>query len=41
MMKKCPTAFMWWLDKTRKEHAGIYQPYVEFKLDTRHKNPAA
>ena len=26
-----PYTFMWWLDKTRKEHAGIYQP---FKLDT-------
>jgi hypothetical protein len=28
---KMPYTFMWWLDKTRKEHAGIYQP---FKLDT-------
>jgi hypothetical protein len=26
-----PYTFMWWLNKTRKEHAGIYQP---FKLDT-------
>jgi len=26
-----PYTFMWWLDKTRKEHAGVYQP---FKLDT-------
>jgi len=31
---KMPYSFMWWLDKTRKEHSGIYQPYVEFKLDT-------
>ena len=29
--EKMPYSFMWWLDKTRKEHAGIYQP---FKLDT-------
>jgi hypothetical protein len=28
---KMPYTFMWWLDRTRKEHAGIYQP---FKLDT-------
>jgi len=32
--EKMPYSFMWWLDKTRKEHSGIYQPYVEFKLDT-------
>lgn len=32
--EKMPYSFMWWLDKTRKEHAGIYQPFVEFKLDT-------
>jgi hypothetical protein len=29
-----PYSFMWWLDKTRKEHSGIYQPFVEFILDT-------
>ncbi|AMR30602.1 hypothetical protein A0256_03775 [Mucilaginibacter sp. PAMC 26640] len=23
-----PYSFMWWLDKTRKEHAGTTQPYV-------------
>jgi len=23
-----PYSFMWWLDKTRKEHAQTYQPYV-------------
>lgn len=28
---KMPYTFLWWLSKTRKEHAGIYQP---FKLDT-------
>jgi hypothetical protein len=27
--EKMPYSFMWWLDKTRKEHAGIFQPYVE------------
>ncbi|MDB5111208.1 MAG: hypothetical protein JWR67_2322 [Mucilaginibacter sp.] len=26
--EKLPYSFMWWLDKTRKEHAGIYQPYI-------------
>lgn len=26
--EKLPYSFLWWLDKTRKEHAGIYQPYV-------------
>jgi hypothetical protein len=26
-----PYTFLWWLNKTRREHAGIYQP---FKLDT-------
>lgn len=27
--EKMPYTFMWWLDKTRKEHAGAYQPYVK------------
>ncbi len=31
---KLPYTFLWWLDKTRKEHSDTYQPYVEFKLDT-------
>lgn len=26
--EKMPYSFLWWLDKTRKEHAGVYQPYV-------------
>ncbi len=26
--EKMPYTFMWWLDKTRREHAGTYQPYV-------------
>ncbi len=26
---KMPYSFMWWLDKTRKEHAGTYQPYAK------------
>ncbi len=25
---KMPYTFMWWLDKTRKEHADTYQPYA-------------
>ena len=29
-----PYSFLWWLHKTRNEHAETYQPYVEFKLDT-------
>jgi hypothetical protein len=28
---KMPYSFMWWLDKTRKEHAETHQPYVPFK----------
>lgn len=31
---KMPFSFLWWLNKTRKEHADTYQPYVDFKLDT-------
>jgi hypothetical protein len=27
--EKMPYSFMWWLDKTRREHAGIYQPYIQ------------
>ncbi|GAB2696439.1 hypothetical protein GCM10027037_20430 [Mucilaginibacter koreensis] len=27
--EKMPYSFMWWLDKTRREHAGIYQPYIK------------
>lgn len=34
---KMPYSFLWWLDKTRKEHSDTYQPYVEFKLDTTQK----
>ena len=26
---KMPYSFMWWLDKTRKEHEHTYQPYVK------------
>jgi hypothetical protein len=28
---KMPYSFMWWLDKTRKEHAGSFQPYTANK----------
>ena len=28
---KLPYTFLWWLDKTRKEHAGSHQPYIPFK----------
>ncbi|MDB5018845.1 MAG: hypothetical protein JWQ84_3677 [Mucilaginibacter sp.] len=27
--EKMPYSFMWWLDKTRREHAGISQPYAK------------
>jgi hypothetical protein len=26
---KMPYTFMWWLNKTRKEHAGNFQPYAD------------
>jgi len=26
--EKMPYSFLWWLDKTRKEHSGVYQPYA-------------
>ena len=26
--EKLPYSFLWWLDKTRKEHSGVYQPYI-------------
>jgi hypothetical protein len=29
--EKMPYSFMWWLDKTRREHADTYQPYAQFK----------
>jgi len=32
-----PYSFLWWLHKTRNEHAHTYQPYVEFRLDTNRK----
>ncbi len=31
---KMPYSFLWWLNKTRKEHSENYQPYVTFQLDT-------
>jgi hypothetical protein len=27
--EKMPYTFMWWLDKTRKEHGTLYQPYAK------------
>jgi hypothetical protein len=27
--EKLPYSFLWWLDKTRKEHEAVYQPYVK------------
>jgi hypothetical protein len=37
--EKMPYTFMWWLDKTRKEHAGIYQPYVRTEPVTTNNRP--
>jgi len=31
--EKMPYSFLWWLDKTRKEHASVYQPYVAPPVD--------
>jgi hypothetical protein len=31
--EKLPYSFLWWLDKTRKEHSGVYQPYVAPEKD--------
>ncbi|MEO8796085.1 MAG: hypothetical protein ABI390_11500 [Daejeonella sp.] len=28
-----PYSFLWWLHKTRKEHADTYQPYIKLKFD--------
>ncbi len=30
---KMPYSFLWWLNKTRKEHSGIYQPYLKLQSD--------
>ena len=39
--EKMPYSFMWWLDKTRKEHAAIYQPFaVEGKFHSATVDPA-
>ena len=35
--EKMPYTFMWWLDKTRKEHAQTYQPYVKPAATTNKK----
>lgn len=40
--EKMPYTFMWWLDKTRREHAGGYQPYIKsevFNPNNRFKKP--
>ncbi len=34
-----PYTFMWWLDKTRQEHAATYQPYAAYKVPTMPKTP--
>ena len=32
--ERMPYTFLWWLNKTRKEHSANLQPYTSFKLDT-------
>ena len=32
--ERMPYTFLWWLNKTRKEHSSNHQPYSSFKLDT-------
>jgi hypothetical protein len=34
-----PYTFMWWLDKTRQEHAATYQPYAAYKVPNMPKTP--
>ena len=34
--EEMPYTFMWWLDKTRKEHAWIYQPYAKSETEDSH-----
>lgn len=35
--EKMPYSFTWWLDKTRREYAGTYQPYVNY-APSRHQD---
>jgi hypothetical protein len=39
--EKMPYTFMWWLDKTRKEHAYIYQPYASDNTSKQAANGSA
>jgi hypothetical protein len=36
---KLPYSFLWWLDKTRKEHAGNFQPYAPKAPENEGKAP--
>lgn len=38
--EKMPYSFMWWLDKTRKEHANVYQPYAKQPSPAQEPAPA-
>jgi hypothetical protein len=41
--EKMPYTFMWWLDKTRREHSGVLQPYAKAENvnpDNKQKNIA-
>lgn len=31
--EKMPYTFMWWLDKTRREHGSLYQPYAKVPVN--------
>jgi hypothetical protein len=39
--EKMPYTFMWWLDKTRKEHGRLYQPYVKAPANPANNQPKA
>jgi len=37
--EKMPYTFMWWLDKTRKEHGELYQPYTKAPVGSPVRKP--
>lgn len=39
--EKMPYTFMWWLDKTRKEHGFLYQPYAKAPANKPEKSTEA
>ena len=35
-----PYTFMWWLDKTRRDHSSVYQPYINPEINDTSTNSA-